>query len=181
MEKLDEEWLNDLLKDGNELQHATDEESNCHEYVLAAVSNNGNALAFASKELQDDYEVVLEAMKNNSNAFIYASERLQKTNSINEKANKYEYPAEGVNEELDLNEIVWDRGYYEDTDDGTWYNLFLTEEIKEYYPTKRDALNSLNNFHQLNLSMFEEDNQINFFVPNNESKFTLDEMTDILI
>ena len=42
MGKLDEEWLDDFLKDGNELQHATDEESNCHEYVswlLGALHN----------------------------------------------------------------------------------------------------------------------------------------------
>ena len=42
------------------------------------------------------------------------------------------------------------------------------------------ALEALYNFHQLELSMYEEYNQINFFVPNSESTFTADEMTEIL-
>ena len=42
------------------------------------------------------------------------------------------------------------------------------------------ALEALYNFHQLELSMYEEYNQINFFVPNHESDFTADEMTEIL-
>ncbi len=124
---------------------------------------------------------MLKAIENNSNAFIYASERLRNTVELKLKANKYIYPEDGVNEQIELNEVVWDRGYYADTEDGTWYNLFVTEEIKGYYPNERKVLNALNNFHQLDLSMYEEYNQINFFAPNFEYKFTIDEMTDILI
>ena len=176
-----EEWLRELREDGNELQHATEEESNDREFVMAAISNNGNSLAFASKELQDDIQVVKEAMKNNANAFIYASERLRKSDEIKEIANNYEYPEDGVNEELDLNELVWDRGYYEVAEKGTWYNLFVTEQMKGYYPNKKDILAALNNFYELDLSMYEEYNQINFFVPKGHTTYDLDEMTDILI
>ena len=92
------------------------------------------------KELQDDIQVVKEAMKNNANAFIYASERLRKSDEIKEIANNYEYPEDGVNEELDLNELVWDRGYYEVAEKGTWYNLFVTEQMKGYYPNKKEIV-----------------------------------------
>ena len=159
----------------------TNEETSDRELVLAAISHNGNALALASKELKDDNEIVMEAMNNNPNAFIYASFRLQSIDEIKEKSNKYKYPEDGVNEQLwGMNETVWDRGYYEETDNGTWYNLFVTEEIKGYYKTEREAVEALYNFHELNLSMYEEYNQINFFVPNSESTFTADEMTEIL-
>tara|TARA_Y100000589_G_scaffold237649_1_gene225049 strand:+ start:287 stop:619 length:333 start_codon:yes stop_codon:yes gene_type:complete len=101
---------------------------------------------------------------------------------IKEKTNKYKYPEDGVNEQLSsMNGTVRDRGYYEETEDGIWYNLFVTEEIKNYYKTEKAALEALYNFHQLNLSMYEEYNQINFFVPNDESTYTSNEMTEILI
>ena len=159
---------------------SNDEERSDREMVLAAISHNGNALALASEELKDDYEIVVEAMKNNANAFIYASERLKSIDEIKEKSNLSEYPEDGVNEQLyDMDETVWDRGYYEETEDGIWYNLFVTEEIKDWLKTEKKILEVLYNFHQLNLSMYEEYNQINFFVPN-ESTFTADEMTEIL-
>ena len=128
---------------------SNDEERSDREMVLAAISHNGNALALASKELKDDYEIVVEVMKNNANAFIYASERLKSIDEIKEKSNLYEYPEDGVNEQLYLNETVWDRGYYEETEAGIWYNLFVTEEIKGYYKTEMAALEALYNFHQL--------------------------------
>ncbi len=176
-----EEWLRDLREDGNVLQHATEEESNDLELVMAAVSNNGNSLAFASKELQDNAQVVMEAMKNNANAFIYASERLRKSDEIKELANNYEYPEDGVDEEINLNELVWDRGYIKVTEEGSWYNLFVTEQIKGYYPNEKEALAALNDFYELDLSMYEEYNQINFFVPDVDRTNNVEEMTDILI
>ena len=163
-----------------DFRESNDKERSDREMVLAAVSHNGNALALASKELKDDYEIVVEAMKNNANPFIYASERLKSIDEIKEKSILYEYPEDGVNEQLYMEESVWDRGYYEETEDGIWYNLFVTEEIKGYYKTEMAALEALYNFHELDLSMYEEYNQINFFVPNGESDFTADEMTEIL-
>ena len=148
---------------------------------MAAVSNNGNSLAFASKELQDNAQVVMEAMKNNANAFIYASERLRKSDEIKELANNYEYPEDGVDEEINLNELVWDRGYTKVTEEGSWYNLFVTQQIKGYYPNKKEALAALNDFYELDLSMYEEYNQINFFVPDVDRTYNVEEMTDILI
>ena len=37
------------------------------------------------------------------------------------------------------------------------------------------------NFHDMMLDHYESDNQITFFVPNDEEQYTLDELTDILI
>ena len=167
----------DLLFEESEYEERSD-----REIVLAAISYNGNAFGLASKELKDEYELVVEAMKNNANAFIYASERLRTMDEIKEKSNQYEYPEDGVNEQLyNMNKIVWDRGYYAETEVGTWYEVYVTETIKKIYKTERDALEALYNFYELDLSMYEEYNQINFFVPNYESTLTADEMTDILI
>ena len=48
-----------------------------------------------------------------------------------------------------------------------------------------DCLNigrtTFGNFHDMMLDHYESDNQITFFVPNNEEQYTLDELTDILI
>ena len=41
---------------------------------------------------------------------------------------------QGVNQQLKNLSWVWDRGYYEQTKDGIWYNLFLNEKIKEEQP-----------------------------------------------
>jgi len=36
-------------------------------------------------------------------------------------------------------------------------------------------------FYDIMLDHYEDDNQITFFVPNNETRYTLDKLTDILI
>jgi hypothetical protein len=87
------------------------------------------------------------------------------------------YP-DGISEEIDgLNSDVWDRGYYFCPDEGgTWYELYVTESVKESYP---DVSEDLAGFKGLYLGNYEEYNQITFFEPDSEDQYTLDEMTDI--
>ena len=84
---------------------------------------------------------------------------------------------------------VWDRGYYCDTDKGVWYELYLNDEQKKYYPTELDLQETLNEnfkygkntkgFKGLLLFHYEDENQITFFVSCNEEEWTFDKMTDI--
>ena len=89
----------------------------------------------------------------------------------------------------DLETSVWDRGYYCDTDEGVWYELYLNNEQKKYYPTELDLQETLNEnfkygkntegFKGLLLFHFEDENQITFFVSYSEEEWTFDKMTDI--
>ena len=55
---------------------------------------------------------------------------LKKKDVHNEKVNP-----DGISEPLEnLNPDVWDRGYYVETDDGIWYEVYVNDEIKKYYP-----------------------------------------------
>ena len=85
-----------------------------------------------------------------------------------------------------INTLVWDRGYSKETDDGVWYEVYVNDQIKKYYP-KIDIKNNdedkqtFGNFSDLMLDHYESDNQITFFEPNGEEQYTLNELTDILI
>ena len=65
-------------------------------------------------------------------------------------------------------------------------NLGSIVKLKKYYP-KIDIINNdedkqtFGNFSDLMLDHYESDNQITFFVPNDEEQYTLDELTDVLI
>ena len=85
-----------------------------------------------------------------------------------------------------LEPSVWDRGYYCETDEGIWYELYFAEEQKKHYPTLEGEQQTFNDnfkdgegFKGLLLFHFEEHNQITFFVPYEEEEWTLDKMTDI--
>ena len=40
-----------------------------------------------------------------------------------------------ISDQLDnLNSHVWDRGYYKETEDGFWYEVYVNDQIKKYYP-----------------------------------------------
>ena len=93
---------------------------------------------------------------------------------------------DGISEPLEnLTPDVWDRGYYLETDDGIWYEIYVNEQIKKYYPKidleDEKQKETFGKFHDIMLDHYESDNQITFFVPNNETQYTLDELTDILI
>ena len=85
-----------------------------------------------------------------------------------------------------INTLVWDRGYYKETDDGVWYEVYVNDQIKKYDP-KIDIKNNdedkqtFGNFSDLMLDHYESDNQITFFVPSDEEQYNLDELTNILI
>ena len=85
-----------------------------------------------------------------------------------------------------LNTLVWDRGYFKETDDGVWYEVYVNDQIKKYYP-KIDVKNNeedkatFGNFNDLMLDHYISDNQITFFEPKGEERYTLNELTDILI
>ena len=59
------------------------------------------------------------------------------------------------------------------------------KEIKKYYPkidlNDEEQKETFGNFHDIMLDHYESDNQITFFVPNDEEQYTLNELTDILI
>ena len=92
-----------------------------------------------------------------------------------------------ISDQLDnLNSHVWDRGYYKETDDGIWYEVYVNDQIKKYYP-KIDIKNNeedretFGKFSDIFFDHYESDNQITFFVAKDEEQYTLDELTDILI
>ena len=87
-----------------------------------------------------------------------------------------EEPLQGVEPD------VFDRGYYSITDDGIWYEVDRTDQLRSVF-TEEFISNDdrFNGFHDLELSCFDEYGQITFFVPNDETTYTLDEMTEILI
>lgn len=64
----------------------------------------------------------------------------------------------------------------------------MNEEVKSYYPSipedfdNEDSISSnFKGFFGLWLGDYEENSQITFFVPNDEKKYTLDEMTNIFL
>ena len=84
-----------------------------------------------------------------------------------------------------LNTSVWDRGYYKETEDGIWYEVFVNDQIKKYYPkidlNDEEEKETFGKFDSIMLDHYESDNQITFFVPTGETTHTLNELTDILI
>ena len=93
---------------------------------------------------------------------------------------------DGISETLEnLTPDVWNRGYYLETDDGIWYEVYVNDQIKKYYPKidleDEEQKETFGKFHDIMLDHYKDDNQITFFVPNNETQYTLDELTDILI
>lgn len=93
-------------------------------------------------------------------------------------------PEDGISTPLSgLDEDVWSRGYYAQTDDGTWYEVYVTEHIKsiwgDFELSDPDEVEIFANFKEFNVSCFAEFSQITFFVPNSGDGNTLDDLTDI--
>ena len=99
----------------------------------------------------------------------------------------YEKYPDGISSPLDdLEPSVWDRGYYCETDEGVWYEVYFSEEQKKHYPSEKEIQETFDSnlidgegFKGISLWNFEEDNQITFFVPNGEEEWTFDKMTDM--
>ena len=83
-----------------------------------------------------------------------------------------------------LNSVVWDRGYFKETDDGIWYEVYVADRIKQKVP-KIDLNNQkqkiLKTFHDLLIDHYENDNQITFFAPNESDQNYLDILKNIFI
>ena len=98
------------------------------------------------------------------------------------------YP-DGIAKQLSLSDIeenVWERGCYLKTDEGTWYELFVNNEVKTDHPNLSENLNdedslNLQGFYALWLGDYADYCQITFFVPNEEKQFTFEEMTNIFL
>ena len=83
-----------------------------------------------------------------------------------------------------LNPLVWDRGYFKETDDGIWYEVYVTEKIKQKIPKidlKSKNLKILETFHDLLIDHYESDNQITFFAPLENDQNYLDILTNIFL
>lgn len=86
----------------------------------------------------------------------------------------------------DLNSDVWDRGYYKETDEGIWYEVYVNSDIKEYYPeidikNDEEHRETFGKFSDIFFDNYKTDSQITFFVADGEATYTLDELTEILI
>lgn len=83
-----------------------------------------------------------------------------------------------------LNSVVWDRGYFKETDDGIWYEVYVSDRIKQIVP-KIDLNDQkqkiLKTFHDLLIDHYENDNQITFFAPQESDQNYLDILTNIFI
>ena len=41
---------------------------------------------------------------------------------------------DGISSEIDgLTDLVWSRGYYCETDDGIWYEVYVNDDLKYYF------------------------------------------------
>lgn len=103
---------------------------------------------------------------------------------------------DGICKDLDgyFNENLWDRGYYFETKDGTWYEMYANETLKQQYEDLYDNgleylkseegienFGEIGNFNSIMLEHWKEDNQITFFVPTDEDYYTFSEMEEILV
>ena len=84
-----------------------------------------------------------------------------------------------------LDDEVWDRGYYCETDDGTWYEVYANENIKaiwgDFELTDPEEKEMFADFSDFDVSMFSDYGQITFFVPINDDENTLDGLTELFI
>ena len=92
---------------------------------------------------------------------------------------------DGISEEVHtLNELVFDRGYCCETDEGTWWEVFVTDKIKKGYPidlSNEEDKETFKGFQDLNVDHYKSDGQITFFESYDELTYTINELTEILI
>ncbi len=103
----------------------------------------------------------------------------------------YEKYPDGISETLnflDHEELVWNRGYFCEVEDGCWYELYVNDSVKVTFPALNGDINDENaviyafrGFKGLWLGDYEENNQITFFEPKNENIWRYEEMTDIFL
>ena len=84
-----------------------------------------------------------------------------------------------------LDEEVWEKGYCCNTDDGTWYEVYANENIREIWgefelnePDDKEMFEKFSNF---DVSMFGDYGQITFFVATGDTENDLDALTEIFV
>ena len=80
---------------------------------------------------------------------------------------------------------IFERGYSYADDEGIWYEVYVTNQIKSCFPNSDVLYNDegnglLSKFSDVLIYHFEEDNQITFFVPSDEKIFDLMGLTKLL-
>ena len=98
---------------------------------------------------------------------------------------EYEYPDGGIEDQIDVDESVWDRGYSRKVDEGTWYEVYVNKKTHEETPTINLTDDSfpgsvMGSYSCLRLDDYEDYGQITFFVPNDENHDDLVFLTDVL-
>jgi hypothetical protein len=103
----------------------------------------------------------------------------------------YEMYPDGISEQLsfiDDDELVWDRGYYCETEEGVWYELYVKDKVKKLFPdlyeenaNKKVVASPFRGFKGLLLDHYEESDQITFFDSENEKKWGYYHLTDIFL
>tara|TARA_B110000240_G_C13375180_1_gene400002 strand:- start:518 stop:844 length:327 start_codon:yes stop_codon:yes gene_type:complete len=95
------------------------------------------------------------------------------------------YP-DGISKSLEVfDDFVWNRGYYLETDEGVWHEMYVNDLIKSENPNVDENKEnedpglkySLERFHGLLLDHYQENSQITFFVQN-EYEYDFNGMTD---
>jgi hypothetical protein len=90
---------------------------------------------------------------------------------------------DGISKPLSgLDDDVWDRGYCCETDDGTWYEMYAAQAIRDIWGdfdlSDPDEAEMFEGFSDFNVSAFGEEGQITFFAPNGDAN-DLDALTEI--
>ena len=100
-----------------------------------------------------------------------------------------------IPEEIDtpiggLHDWLWDRGYYKEVRGGVWYEMYEAESRRPWNADDMhlDAVDEHGDyywgqmmlFHAVMMDHYAEYGQITFFVPDGETFYTLDELSDSL-
>ena len=90
-----------------------------------------------------------------------------------------EYP-DGIAQNIDLNQEVWDRGYCLETDDGMGLEIYVNDDVKNRWVNlEKDEI--VTKFHGIHLGDYQEYNQVTFIELNGEEKCTSNELDEYLV
>ena len=74
-----------------------------------------------------------------------------------------------------LNSKIWDRGYFKETEEGVWYEMYVNKDVKKKLPKiniNKESSKLFSNLKDIIIDHYHDDNQITFFQPKNENKYT---------
>lgn len=95
------------------------------------------------------------------------------------------YP-DGISDDVeDLDSSVWDRGYKCETDEGTWYEVYVTDDIKDKVTSVQQGSDAFDEFVGSLLGLYADDyedyGQLTFFVPYGESDLSFENLTQYFL